>query len=547
MSGYRVMAGMGVLERDTTTGKPDDITVPVYLSNATKDTKTDCLHQLIHRLGAGVTLDISETRNNNYVQEMGLREFTTATSGMYEVDFTISGIFSPKLCENWLGYAFMMGDENEMKALTIEAGTVVSYFKDAQCTDPFTHSKDTTGVYAKLVVPGKGVEGNNVSKINNASYAYDTYDTDNVSIKFYSDSTCTTEYTGTSATKHVWIKAVIKRTASPDVTLTTTEATHFEYAKDAYIDYYKDAQGTEHFTETDMDATVYIKVGDDIFGQPMLYKDAKDYADFATGDKVVKLFGYKNLTGPKYFDFGYQKINSHASGVTRYDGHNEMGVIVGCIVESASMSYESGSDAGVKFQLSCHGLRNIKMITNDAFDYASILDPVPTEVFVGGCVSVYNKDTDSYEAVAQTDSAAISITNNTQKLGNCLRLNYSSYAIGALTYDVSTSTYSNDPNKYLKYFYGYAEDMMPSGGETIGTTPGHYYIAKQPVPIGHMKIRTDDTSAIKPNNPDIFLDINMTDVYVGDMSNSYSVDSAIMDEPSLRAKKTYVAVGYKSS
>ena len=448
MSGYRVMAGVGSLPRnlDSASGTlPEDI--------PDGETPLSCLQNyLTKRLGAGVTMSLSRTRNNNYIQEMGLREFTAATSGNYEVDFSFDGIFSPKLCvpsapkiggeafEGWLAYAFMMGYDN--KALSFQITNVQTNLKE------------------------------------------------------YTDGTFTTEASNPQASDVVYI-------ADGPIPAVGAEDTRIK------------------------------------FGQPMLHKDVEAYKTFANvAGKTVNLFGYATLTGPKYFDIGYQKINSHASGVNKYDGLDEIGVLVGCVIDSASISYESGSDAGVKFSISGHALRDIvQMVDGTTFDYASVLDPVPTQVFVGGCVSIF-KNT-AYEAVAQTDSASISIANNTTKLGNCLKLNYSSYALGALTYDVSTSTYSNDPNKYLKYLYGYSDDLVD------GST---YFIAKQPIPIGHMKIRTDDTSATRTQgNETIFMDINMSGVYVGDMSNSYSVDSAIMDEPSLRPQKVYVAVGYSTS
>ena len=270
------------------------------------------------------------------------------------------------------------------------------------------------------------------------------------------------------------------------------------------------------------------------FGKKMLGADIKSYNAFATGSKVVKLFGYTNLQGPKYFDIGYQKINAHASGVSQYDGKNEFGCLCGCIINSASVSYDSGSDAAIRFSISGSALCDYVQVGTDSFDYSSILSELPTDVFVGGCMSVFN-DT-GYKAVAQTDSASVSISNNTSKLGNCNKLTYSSYAMAGLTYDVSTSTYSNDPEKYLKYLYGY-------NALTAGT---NYHVGRQAVPIGNMKIRTDDTSATTTTST-MFMDINMSNVYVGDMNYNFSVDSPIMDEPSLRAQTLYMAVGYSKS
>jgi hypothetical protein len=554
-------------------------------------------------------MSVSRTRNNNYIQEMGLREFTAATSGNYEVDFSFDGIFAPKLCENWLGYAFMMGDGNEVDDIVWDSDTVITCYSDPAFQKVVSDVDDDAVVYVKLTngsstkytwtsktptsvteppTPATAGVAGNLAKDTTTNKVYvcigaetgynwvvkvpatatqapdeDTPgaigDLIKVSNTYYvckgntgvynwetvvptSGSVPTSSTTGTifsvinaSSTYYVlvdvpenkWVLAnVIKNSPVPT---TTTEGKLYDVRLNGTSAYY---------VCTAVPSGVYK------FGQPMLGADVKKYTAFVkhqapydelTGTSVVKLFGYKNLTGPKYFDIGYQKINSHASGVGKYDGLDEIGVLVGCVIDSASISYESGSDAGVKFSISGHALRDIvEMVQGSTLDYASYLDPVPTEVFVGGCVSVYNEGEDDYLAVAQTDSASISIANNTTKLGNCLKLNYSSYAMGALTYDVSTSTYSNDPNKYLKYLYGYTDDF--EDGET-------YFIAKQPIPLEHMKIRTDDTSA-RRKVASMFMDINMTKVYVGDMSNSYSVDSAIMDEPSLRPQKVYIAVGY---
>lgn len=436
MSGYRVMAGIGEVPK--TDNKPDEIDgtkIQAYLQS-----------NLTHRIGVGVTMSISRTRNNNYLHEMGLREVTGATSGMYEVAFSLDGTFSPEYAD-WLKYAFMMGSDDTPKAFTLSAGAV----------------------------------------------------TQGTNYELYSDAKFTTKYTAKKPGDKVYLATLKTATGSTTATI------------------------------------------DQKFGQPMLYKDVSDYLSFlGTKGRTVNLFGYTRLQGPKYFDIGYQKINAHASGVSKYDSTlNEMGILVGCIIDSIQLGYESGSDAGVKFSISGHALKDIIYTTEESFDYSAYLDSIPTSVFVGGCVSVFDSTaaTPAYEPVAQTDSAAVAVSNNITKLGNCLKLNYSSYAMGSLDYDVSTSTYSNDPNKYLKYFYGYTSDM------TTGKT---YYVGKQPKPIGNMKIRTDDTSATV-SSATMFMDINMSDVYVGDMSNSYSVDTAIMDEPSLRATKLYLAVGYTSS
>lgn len=429
MSGYRVMAGMGRLDRGSSDGPDSMGTAPkVFDSTANSTNKKDCLHQLTERIGVGMTLSISRTRNMNYSSEIGMREFAIGTPGMYDVEFTMDGIFAPSVCDSWLKYVFMQGNGNDPVEYEVTASNQLVAYTDATYTTKANTPDDKVMYYVQI---------------------------------------------GTSGAK---------------------------------------------------------------FGKKMLGADIKSYNAFATGSKVVKLFGYTNLQGPKYFDIGYQKINAHASGVSQYDGKNEFGCLCGCIINSASISYDSGSDAAIRFSISGSALCDYVQVGTDSFDYSSILSELPTDVFVGGCMSVFN-DT-GYKAVAQTDSASVSISNNTSKLGNCNRLTYSSYSMAGLSYDVSTATYSNDPEKYLKYLYGY---------NTLDASK-NYHVGRQAVPIGNMKIRTDDTSATTTDaNKTMFMDINMNNVYVGDMNYNFSVDSPIMDEPSLRAQTLYMAVGYSKT
>lgn len=372
----------------------------------------------------------------NYASEIGMREFAIGTPGMYDVEFTMDGIFAPSVCDNWLKYVFMQGSDNDPVEYEVSKSNQLVAYTNAECTSKPNTIADKEMYYVQI------------------------------------------ESSGSSTSK--------------------------------------------------------VK-----FGKKMLGKDINEYNKFVNKSNttnVVKLFGYTNLQGPKYFDIGYQKINAHASGVSQYDGNNEFGCLCGCIINSASISYDSGSDAAIRFSISGSALCDYIQVSKDSFDYSSILSELPTDVFVGGCMSVFKDG--KYNAVAQTDSASVSISNNTSKLGNCNKLTYSSYSMAGLSYDVSTSTYSNDPEKYLKYLYGY---------DTLDVDK-NYHVGRQAVPIGNMKIRTDDTSATKTSgNETMFMDINMSNVYVGDMNYNFSVDSPIMDEPSLRAQTLYMAVGYSET
>jgi hypothetical protein len=80
--------------------------------------------------------------------------------------------------------------------------------------------------------------------------------------------------------------------------------------------------------------------------------------------------------------------------------------------------------------------------TSDYIDYNAILDyTYPLAPLVAGCVSVADSDSGEYTTIAQTDSAGITVNNNLTKLGNCLKLTYSSVALGSLGYEMNISTY----------------------------------------------------------------------------------------------------------
>lgn len=424
MSGYRACVGYGKLTRTESVG-PAEMPEGMTVYNPT-DTSKSCVHQLTHRFGAGIDISINRNRNNNYKQDIGLREFTVATSGMLDIDFTINGAFAPSCCD-WIQYG-IMSDEiiiNGTSILVDKDGKELS--KDAKTEDYV----DTDVGYAKT----------NISE---------------------------------------------------------------------------DESKEDYYTSK----------------SPIVASEFKEHRDKVKnlGLKFIKVFSYTNLDGPMYFDIAYEQINKN----TTFGAQNEIGLLMGCVIDNFSISYESGSDATVQFSISGIALSNYFRLTNDEFDMNAILDDIPATVMVAGCVSA-NKDGEKYETIAQTDSASISVSNNTTKLGNCLKLYYSAVALGAQTIEMSTSTYSNDPNKYMSYMYGY---------ETFGDTTD-YTIAKRPLPIPKMLIRTDNSSSeVSSDNATEFLNIQLTDVFVGSANRSYSVDNAIMDEPDLRPRKVKFVVGY---
>ena len=423
MSGYRANVGYGILSRPSemgpaelpfTEGGTSGTRLPVYLANGT--TATDCIHQLTKRFGVGVDISINRTRGINYRQDLGLREFTVATSGMYEVDFTINGAFTTD-CADWIQYGIM--------------SEVIKIDKDSTFVD-----------------------------------------------------------------------------SAGDVISAPADTT-----------------------------AGYVKTGGVASKSPILYAEYNGYkTQIGATAMVIEINYYINLDGPKYFDIGYEQVNENTSyGANK---GNEIGVLCGCVIDNFSISYESGGDAAITFSLSGTAMSEWIQTTHDAFDYNGILDPISSSVLIAGCLSVDKTGNGTYTPIAQTDSASITVSNNTTKLGNCLKIYYSSVALGAQTVELSTSTYSNDPNKYLNYMYGYDTLEVKTG-----VSPQPYSIAKQPRAIPSMEIRSDDTSS-EVTTATNFIKIYLTKVFVGSANRTYNVENAIMDEPDLRPRKVKIVVGH---
>lgn len=415
MSGYRANVGYGVLTRASGIG-PAELPTGMNVYDTSNTTKS-CIHNLTKRFGAGIDISINRNRNNNYKQDIGMREFTVVSSGMLDVDFTINGAFAPSCCD-WLQYGIMSEKVLINSSSTLESSS------------------------------GGAVTQGGVGYVVNG-----------------------------------------------------------------------DTKGTT----------------------PISYEDFEKYKAMTTRPenavKAVEVFYYVNLDGPKYFDIGYEQINKN----TTFGGKNELGVLLGCVIENFSISYESGSDSAITFSISGQAMSNWFTVTDDAFDYNAILDPVPAEIMVGGCVSVYDDAQSKYVAVAQTDSASVTVTNNLTKLGNCLKLYYSSVAMGAQTIEVSTSTYSNDPNKYMSYMYGY---------KSLDSKTKNYSVGKQPVPISKMLISSNNSTAENQYNADTateFINIELKDAYIGTANRTYNVENAIMEEPDIRARKVRLVVGHTST
>ena len=112
MSAYRAIVGWGSLIR----GASQHAVELPYSSGTTYASPTTILQnpntylgsgKKWQRFGAAITCNITRNRNINYHNDIGKREYTVATTGMYEPDFTIDGMVAADYLE-WLQYAFNM-------------------------------------------------------------------------------------------------------------------------------------------------------------------------------------------------------------------------------------------------------------------------------------------------------------------------------------------------------------------------------------------------------------------------------------------------------
>ena len=113
MSAYRAIVGWGNLIRQP---GQKAVELPKVSGEDTYASPTTILNNLDsylgadkkwQRFGAGISCDITRNRNINYHNDIGKREYTVATTGVYEPDFTINGMVSADNLE-WLMYALNM-------------------------------------------------------------------------------------------------------------------------------------------------------------------------------------------------------------------------------------------------------------------------------------------------------------------------------------------------------------------------------------------------------------------------------------------------------
>ena len=250
---------------------------------------------------------------------------------------------------------------------------------------------------------------------------------------------------------------------------------------------------------------------------------------------VTETYEYTHPNGPRTFDIGYVQHNSKTN---EYAGSDEYHILTGCAINSVTFSYELGSDAGVKFSIEILALMDWFSLGTITGDINTYLEPVPKDVFSTGCVSTKQTSGGTYEAVAQTDSASLTISNFLERRGNCNTNFGSGYSMGTLNVEMDTSTYSNNPKKYMLAVYGY---------DPTGDAKNIYGVLKVPYQIPFMLFHSDDSDTINAETLTKELNIELDDVIATSYTKTFNPESAILDSPKLRGKNPIFKVSYKKT
>jgi len=471
VSGYRILYGFGQLPRAVGEG-PDQIPAGLTMSNI--------LSNLKYRFGGGVDLSHNINIQVAHAWDLGQREATITTQGIREVEWSANGMVMPEHLK-WLEYLFCTPS--------------IEIFRNGGYVPSFVYMVGLTETVFTLG-SSQSISKNQTTGVYTVS--------------------------GTPALP----------SGNPTGWIRTTEAgqpinhKHYSLTLQKFLSLiYRVQGGVEGVTG-----------GTGLLNRIRIYS----YKPLNGPNHQVLVSGTAGTTTARYkyrglFDMIIIKYNEE----TGIKGPNEITLLLGCIFNSTTLNYENGSDAAIKFSLGGYAMVDpSKAFTLSDTDYNTIKEWVAEDlvgdVFTFGCLSTTEGTTD-YEPVAETDSSSIDISTGVTRIADCGKAWYGAYSLGNLEYTVSTSTYSDDPNKYLAKVYGISK-FTPTSGVSGFTFPG-----KVPYLIPEAKIHTQDT--LYPAPASKFLDIDMQKVATSDLNRNYNIGGdAIMDEPSLSPRKVQIVV-----
>ena len=247
-------------------------------------------------------------------------------------------------------------------------------------------------------------------------------------------------------------------------------------------------------------------------------------------------FQYTAPEGPKMFDICYLQSNQKTN---EYAGYDEVHILTGCAIDKVTISYELGSDAGVNFSIEGKALMDYMSVMTNMGDVNQYLEDIPSDVFSTGCLSYKDTGMESYDPVAQTDKASITIENFLERRGNCNTNWGSGYSMGTLNFTVDTTTYSNNPKKMEMAFLGYNRSDATDTNKIFS-------VKKVPYKTPFICIHTDNgdptASAQADKDGNKRINIYLTNAIVNTLDKRYESEQAILDEVNLRGSVGYIDV-----
>lgn len=503
MSGYRVKYGWGKLAR-APGQKPDEL--PTALTGSPTSTQ---ILQILNapepnainkRFGGGVELTLNRNIQAEHAWDLGQREATITTQGIREVGWSASGMVMAEHLD-WLKYLFCT-EPLEITATTPASITGMSTFHKSLLGDNDPDRTTRLNAYKSEITNRPGsipAPGPNEWRLG-SGVGY------TISLSRNGANFTSISVAGTALTKSQY--SIIGTTTNTTITLNAAYLQTLTTGAKAISIVFTDAPTTVSQTLT-------------ILAQS---------AGGSSSDGKIRIYAYKPLNGPDkgLFDMVHIKYNDE----TGNKGDNEITFLLGCIINTVTINYENGSDAAIKFNID--GYAMVDPTATFSVPWADLKDWVAEDlrgdVFTFGCLSTSENGT-NYSPVALTDSSSIEINTGTGRLPDCGKTWYAAYNLGNLEYTLSTSTYSDDPNKYLSKVYG------------INTfTPGAFQMpGKVPFLIKYAKMQTQDT--VYPILPNKYLSVDMNYVKTSTVDRTYSVSGdAIMDEPDLSPRNIKIVV-----
>lgn len=437
MTGIRTVVGFGRIDRGSGDTKTSMSQLPVGTDGMlTKKPSTYITNgDLSGRFGAGVTCTFDRSRDMEYKYDLGIREVTVASPGMYELGFSLEGYVTVSNLK-WLQYLF------QTKEIELKADTPIYNADCTPVTDLETRTKDVyiANSRGRLIRSG-------------------------IPVKSYRD--------------------------------------YMEF-----IDKNTEGEGA---------------------------------SAVADGKVSVVYCDYPESPEETMFDIAYVQSNSRAMG----GKINEIGIYCGCMIESGTISYEAGSDYGIKFTLNGFALRDYLETVSDELYYQDYIQSIDSDILAVGCLSVAQKKDTALSAISYTDSASFTVNNTLDKIPECNEITYGGAVIGTIAYELAVQTYSNDPNRYINAMLGYDTDFASGKLDTVSDMSNVYTPQRVPRKINKFKIRSSDDYGGR--SLEKFIDILTFENVVSGVNKEFDVDNRIMDDPTIVPLKAMVIYGYLAS